>query len=84
MLSSSGPPRREEESLAEECRGGIGVAVRLLRSDVDDGLFLTSLSRFDIRCIGDGVKRGGKDASTSSSMGDSAKGWVVKGVELLR
>ena len=78
MLSlsiSPAPPSRDEESLAEECGGGVGLGVAVsFRSDVDEGLLRTSLSRLDIRCIGEGVKRGGKEVSTSSSMGDSAKG----------
>lgn len=37
-----------------------------------------------MRCVEEGVKRVGKEASTPSSIGDSARGVFVMGVELLR
>lgn len=52
-------------------------------NEVEDGLWRIMVSRCDIKCIGEGVKRAGKEASTPSSMGE-AKGEPIIGVELLR
>lgn len=51
---------------------------------MEEGRLRIMLSRWDMRWVEEGAKRGGKEASTPSSMGDATKGELRMGLELLR
>ena len=59
------------------------LLLRLLRREVELGFDWMTDSRWDIRCIGLGLKRDGNEDSTSSAMG-SASGEDIMGDEELR
>lgn len=76
---SKGSWEDDAEVLRRRAESGLCCASR----EVEEGLFLNRVSLWDIRCMGDGVKRAGKEASSSSWIGE-ASGELSIGVELLR